>query len=310
MNGLPDDALLALFSTGKGAAHLVVAPGAGRRARARRECPGLLARARHRVTLRQLLAHQAGLIGVDGGLTVDELADDQMIAARLATQPPYWEPGSAYGNHAFVVGALLGEVVRRITGQTLQEVYESRVRSQLELDFFLGLPDSEEPRYQPVRPMLGSQPAQPPGSLTAIAFNTPTDLVDFANRRAVRANGPASAGSVGSARGVARMYAAMLGPLGDRPALIDPLTDERDVALGAHHVGHHRTGQRGLAPNARAKSWADVTWSSGGCGRRRPRPGCRAACRGDWRAASRAPTTGRRPHVVATPRRRREQAGR
>ena len=76
-----------------------------------------------------------------------------MVAERLADQRPFWRPGTAFGYHALVIGALTGEVVRRATGRTLQEVYEERVRAPYGLDFFLGLPEALEPRFRSVQPM-------------------------------------------------------------------------------------------------------------------------------------------------------------
>ncbi len=69
---------------------------------------------------------------MDGGFTTEELADDRLIARRLAGQRPYWKPESAYSYHALVIGALLGEVVRRATSRSLQEVYEERIRGRMD----------------------------------------------------------------------------------------------------------------------------------------------------------------------------------
>lgn len=223
--GVPRDSLLALYSSGKGAVHLTVAllvqDGVLDLDHAVREdWPELQVD----VTLRDVLTHRAGLIGVDGGFSPDELADDRLIAARLATQAPYWVPGTAYGYHAFGVGALAGEVVRRATGRSLQDWYRERVRDPYELDFFLGLPEEQEHRYVPALPMTGHQHMPDPRSLTGVSFNVPTDLVAFANTRAVRALGQSSAGSVGNARGVARMYAATIGEVEGHRPLLNPAT--------------------------------------------------------------------------------------
>jgi CubicO group peptidase (beta-lactamase class C family) len=56
--------------------------------------PEFAAGGKGQLTVRQLLAHRSGAIGVDGGFTIDELADDRLIAARLASQKPYWAPGT------------------------------------------------------------------------------------------------------------------------------------------------------------------------------------------------------------------------
>ncbi|MFJ4713917.1 serine hydrolase domain-containing protein [Streptomyces sp. NPDC088785] len=189
-----------------------------------------------RLTLRELLAHRSGRIGVDGGFTPEELADDRLIAERLAGQRPFWEPGTGYGYHGLVIGALVGEVVRRATGRTLQEVYEERVRAPYGLDVWLGLPEAEEARFAPVRPSLPTPEQQAlmaahapaADSLLAVAFNraggADFSLADYVNSRAVRALGPASAGGVGSARGLSRLYAAALCGVDGRPALLKPET--------------------------------------------------------------------------------------
>ncbi|MEU5126844.1 serine hydrolase domain-containing protein [Streptomyces mobaraensis] len=232
------DSLFGLYSSAKGAAHLIVAmlvqDGVLDLDRTvAHYWPEFAAGGKGSVTLRQLLAHQAGVVGVDGGLTLAELADDRLLAARLAAQEPYWTPGTAYGYHGFVIGALTGEVVRRVTGRSIQELYEEWVRVPFGLDFHLGLPEALEPRYLPVQPVRRTPdqheaPAPAPGSVVAVAFNLdadpPTDLVDFANSRAVRALGPASTGGVGSARGLAAMYAAAIGVLDGRPPFLRPDT--------------------------------------------------------------------------------------
>ncbi|MEE1828518.1 serine hydrolase [Streptomyces sp. BE20] len=231
--GVSGDSLFALYSSAKGAAHLLVALLVQEGVlhldeEVAREWPEFAAEGKAGITLRQLLEHRAGLIGVDGGFTSEELADDRRLAERLARQKPFWEPGTAYGYHAFVIGALTGEVVRRRTGRSLQELFEERVRAPFGLDFHLGLPAELEPRYLPVRPARpapGRQADGPaPDSITGIAFNLnaapPTDLVEFANTRSVRAQGPASSGGVGNARGLAAMYAAAAHGLDGRPPLL------------------------------------------------------------------------------------------
>ncbi|MFS0692854.1 serine hydrolase domain-containing protein [Streptomyces nitrosporeus] len=231
--GVDGDTMTGVFSVSKGAAHIVVAllvqdgvldldrevasywP---EFAQAGKEC----------VTLRQLLAHQAGVIGVDDVFTVEELADDRLMAGRLAAQAPYWEPGTAFGYHGLVIAALTGEVVYRATGRTLHDWWEQRVRRPYGVDFYLGLPEELEPRYLPVQPEVTDPGRVPPAEdkLVAIAFSTEhmPDLSVFPNTRRVRELGQASAGGVASARGVAGAYAAVIGGLDDRPALLTPGT--------------------------------------------------------------------------------------
>ncbi|MFD9903291.1 serine hydrolase domain-containing protein [Streptomyces sp. NPDC059063] len=239
--GTAADTMTCLYSITKGAAHLVVAllvqDGVLDLDReVASYWPEFGAHGKDRLTLRELLAHRSGVVGVDGGFTQDELADDRLSAARLAGQRPFWEPGTAFGYHAFVIGALTGEVVRRVTGRSLQELYEERVRAPYGLDFHLGLPAELRGRAADVLPFLPTEEeaarllanAPAPGSVPDVAFNQnatpPTDLVAFANHPTTQALGPASSGGVGTARGVAGMYAAAISEVDGRAPLLEPGT--------------------------------------------------------------------------------------
>ncbi|RCH69321.1 class A beta-lactamase-related serine hydrolase [Streptomyces sp. SDr-06] len=235
------DSLSGVFSTTKGAAYLVVAllVQDGVLDLDRQVAyywPEFAAQGKGEVTLRQLLTHRSGAIGADDGFTAEELADDRVIAERLAGRRPFWKPGVGHGYHALTIGALTGEVVLRATGRTVQEIFEERVRAPYGLDFFLGLPEAERSRYRDVLPML---PTPEQEALLAagaagrynrlpIAFNTSADpsfdLVDFANSPASLAKGPASVGGAGNARGIAGMYAAAIGAFNGRGPLLTPET--------------------------------------------------------------------------------------
>lgn len=227
---LTADSLTGVFSSTKGAAHLVVAllvqDGVlDLDQRVAHYWPEFGAAGKDAVTLRDLLAHRAGVVGADGGFTGEEIADDRVIAERLAPQRPYWRPGTAFGYHALVIGALTGEVVRRVTGRSIQEHFEGRVRQPYGLDFYLGLPEELEPRFRTTLPMLPTPEqlaeleanATGPDSLTGIAFNRnhpkAPELWELPNLEVVRRLSPASVGGVASARGLAGMYAAALGGL-------------------------------------------------------------------------------------------------
>ncbi|GHF72564.1 hypothetical protein GCM10010218_62350 [Streptomyces mashuensis] len=156
--GIAGDSLTGVFSSSKGAVYLVVAllvqDGVLELDReVRHYWPEFAQAGKEHITLRDLLSHRAGLIGVEGGFSPEELADDRAIAARLAGQRPWWRPGAAFGYHALVIGALAGEVVLRATGSTVQELYESRIRAPYGLDFYLGLPEEQEHRWLSTQPM-------------------------------------------------------------------------------------------------------------------------------------------------------------
>jgi CubicO group peptidase (beta-lactamase class C family) len=228
--------LTGLYSVTKGAAHLafalLVQDGViDLDRRVSDYWPDFTGAGKEDLGVRDLLAHGAGLIGLDRPMTMREIADDRVLAELLVRQKPFWEPGQGYGYHAFVIGALTGEVVRRAAGTSIQALYEEQIRAPFGLDLYLGLPEELEPRYEPVRGMnptrtqaesIAAYPVDP-ASLLAIAFNSNSENKDFTldipNTREVRAKGQASVGGVGNARGVAGMYAAALTGLGGEPLL-------------------------------------------------------------------------------------------
>jgi CubicO group peptidase (beta-lactamase class C family) len=165
-----------------------------------------------------------------------------------------------------VIGALTGEVVRRVTGRSTQELFEERVRVPYGLDFYLGLPEELEPRFVTTLPMLPT-PAQQaeldadtaaPESLSGIAFNEhradAPELWDFPNQRIARAQGQTSAGGVASARGLAGMYAAATTGLNGRPPLLKPdtMADFAQIQSIGHDVvsGVHKAFGLGFSAAA------------------------------------------------------------
>lgn len=183
------------------------------------------------VTVGDLLSHRAGLAALAPGTFAFEefLESSELGAARLAAQAPLWAPGSAFGYHALTIGILMEELVRRVTGRTLQEVYEAQIRGPRHADFYLGLPDDLGHRYVALAPpiLTGRQQSEaaerpPMDALAETVFSNvdaPDDLSDrgiSTNNPRVRRAGPAAIGGVGSARGLARLYADAL-PTADRP---------------------------------------------------------------------------------------------
>ena len=76
---------------------------------------------KEKITLAQLLSHQAGLAALDRKVDV---LDYPGVIAALEAQKPLWPPGTAHGYHARTFGYLLDELVRRITGQSLSEYWQ------------------------------------------------------------------------------------------------------------------------------------------------------------------------------------------
>lgn len=163
-----------------------------------------------RVLVRHVMSHTAGLPGWKEPITIDDLYDWEKATSLLAAQEPWWEPGTASGYHAVTQGYLVGEIVRRITGQTIGTFFKERVAGPLGADFHVGLPESEDSRVSYVIPpsRLDEQAAEI-GEMAIRAMTNPM-LTGMEPRTAAwrRAEIPAANGQ-GNARAVALIQAAV-----------------------------------------------------------------------------------------------------
>lgn len=99
---------------------------------------------KEKITVRQLLAHQAGLFALDVPLDKSLVADLDRLAEVLARQKPAWEPGTRQGYHAVTIGFYEGELLRRIDPQhrSLGQFFQDEIATPLGLDFYIRLPES------------------------------------------------------------------------------------------------------------------------------------------------------------------------
>jgi CubicO group peptidase (beta-lactamase class C family) len=173
-----------------------------------------------RVLVRHLLGHTAGLSGWAEPIAMPDLYDWEKSTSLLAAQEPWWEPGTASGYHAFTQGYLVGEVIRRVTGQTVGIFFAKEVAEPLGADFHIGLEPADFPRVSNVIPPA---PISPPDgtdvapmavrTLTNPAINVPAVWTEEWRRAEI----PAANGH-GNARSVAAVQAIMAngGTLGGR----------------------------------------------------------------------------------------------
>jgi len=169
------------------------------------------------ITLGQLLSHQAGLCALDRAVDV---IDYPAVIAALEEQAPLWPPGSAHGYHARTFGFLLDELVRRIGGITLSEYWRKIFGDPLDLDIWIGLPESEQERVATIYPARSGATPSPasfyrdlatPGTLARRTFTSPYGLhaVSAMNSSENRARPMVSFGGIGSAASLAKFYAML-----------------------------------------------------------------------------------------------------
>jgi CubicO group peptidase (beta-lactamase class C family) len=160
-----------------------------------------------------VLTHRAGLAAVRAALTLDEVLAWDPVCAAIAAQAPDPGWGTAHGYHARTFGWILGEVVRRATGRSLGRVFAEEIAAPLGLDFWIGLPEAQEPRvatlYAPPEPEDPKRRAlltrfTGPDTLLGQVLSGPSNLFAYGpmwNTRPLRAAEMPSSNGIGDARG-------------------------------------------------------------------------------------------------------------
>jgi CubicO group peptidase (beta-lactamase class C family) len=178
--------------------------------------PEFAAAGKERVTLRQILAHRAGLPAISRPLGPDALYEWVQVTGALAEQEPWWEPGSGHGYHVHTLGFLVGEIVRRVSGQTIGALLREEVAAPLGARLSFGLAPALRPlcaeyvftvpEHAPERPprIFGTPLREraylnPPGATGMGTVNTPA----WQDAELPSANMHADA------RSVARVYAEL-----------------------------------------------------------------------------------------------------
>jgi CubicO group peptidase (beta-lactamase class C family) len=174
---------------------------------AARYWPEFAANGKSGVLVKHFLSHSAGLSGLERKVSVEDLYDWEKICALLAAQAPWWEPGTQSGYHALTQGYLIGEVVRRVTGQSIGAFFREEIAAPLGADFHIGLDEREFARVGDLVPPPdgGLGGGADPDSVAARTFRSPP--IDALSSRTAawrKAEIPAGNGH-GNARSVARV---------------------------------------------------------------------------------------------------------
>ena len=224
-----EDTMVLVFSATKGISALTVALARSRGIidydeRVAAYWPEFAQNGKENITVRQLLAHQAGLCAIDEPLNARLLADPDALASILARQRPAWEPGARHGYHHLSLGLYEGELIRRTDPhhRSLGRFFREEIAAPLGLEFHIGLPpdvpDSKVATIEGFTPLqmllhVNTMPAgmvlgyMNPWSLTSRTLGnpklrSPTDLNEPEYRRVEL---PAGNG-IGEVRAMAKAY--------------------------------------------------------------------------------------------------------
>jgi CubicO group peptidase (beta-lactamase class C family) len=185
--------------------------------------PEFAAAGKEAATLRHALCHRAGVPAIREPLTNDDLWDWDRMTTALAATEPWWEPGTRHAYHTNTYGHLVGEVVRRVSGESVRQRLAA-VMGPLGADVHVGVPAGEERRCARVffvaregdddvtlPDLSGLEDDQRMEMLSY--FNPPGySSMGVVNTSAWRGAEVPSTNGHGTARGVARVYDALLRP--------------------------------------------------------------------------------------------------
>jgi CubicO group peptidase (beta-lactamase class C family) len=105
--------------------------------------PEFAQQGKEKITVRQLLAHQAGLFAFDEPVDRSVVADLDQLAAVMARHKPAWEPGTRQAYHRLTLGFYEGELIRRVDPRhrTLGRFFQDEIATPLGEDFYIRLPE-------------------------------------------------------------------------------------------------------------------------------------------------------------------------
>ena len=235
-------------------------------------------------TVRQVLAHRAGLPAFTKPLTFDDVAVWIPAADALAAQAPLWEPGESYVYHALTLGWLAGEVLRRATGLRPNEWLERHINDPLGTHLSFGLNNADAvathvPLLDPpptADPVQDAEAAPLSNPLVESAMNLgglldASTFITEANRPEMLTNELPAANLVANARDLARLYSATIGEV-DGIRLLDAATVAdavRPQSYGTTFIGTeeiNRWGTGFMLPSPRRPMISHTSFGHDGAG--------------------------------------------
>ncbi len=166
------------------------------------------------ITVGMLMSHQAGICSPETR-NVDDYYNQNLMSEKLAGMTPIWEPGTASGYHSMTFGWLTSELILRLTGKSLGTFFREEVGDRHEIDFFIGLPESEDHRVAELIPfdiVRNENPEQQQVELTDAqkSQRNSAGTLDIQNTKAWRQAEIPSANGQGNAGGLAKLYSLIV----------------------------------------------------------------------------------------------------
>lgn len=197
------------------------------------------------ITVRQVLAHTAGVPHLPLDTTPEDMSDWAKQVRWMEAAAPLWEPGTQTGYHALTIGIILGHLAELVDGRPIAQIVREDICAPLKIDsLFFGAPDAVMDRIATLDFLLNPDMPMPPADalvwraipVSLQPLNTMANRADF--RKAVVPAG----NMVANARALAKVYASLIGDGVDGVRLLpkervqiatEMQTDGMDCVLGA-----------------------------------------------------------------------------
>lgn len=137
--------------------------------------PEFAANGKENATVRMMMNHTVGLPVFKSKVPEGLFWDWEATCNLLASEEPWWEPGSNQGYHAITFGWVVGELMRRVSGKSVGTLIQEYLSQPLGLDLWCGLPEGEEARVAPMQTFKLAE-GEMPGALAMKAMSEPESI--------------------------------------------------------------------------------------------------------------------------------------
>ena len=106
--------------------------------------PEFAAKRKHEITIHHLISHHGGIPTPPSGVDPEILYDHDAFVKLICGLKPTSSNGGSMAYHAITGGVIMGEIVRRVTGENIRELLRETVQEPLGCQYFnYGVPDDK-----------------------------------------------------------------------------------------------------------------------------------------------------------------------
>ncbi len=175
-----EDTLSVAFSSTKAAlalcAHILIERGElGLKEKVTKYWPEYGKNGKEETTIEMILNHSAGLPALRTEVKEGGFLDWNYMVQLIENEKPFWKPGKETGYHMMTTGWLIGELIRRVTGESFGEFFKNELAQPYGLNYWIGLPEAEVERVAEIIPFVPS-PSDKPSDFASSFRNNPNSM--------------------------------------------------------------------------------------------------------------------------------------